>query len=400
MPDKSVDSIIALMNHKNPGCKASEEAIRLESTGVLTNKCLDTQSGKTNEYKNSQKPKKPNSKGRAGRRREAKLRVIHKLTQSTEPLTLNELQKVIGESNNEDDVPTCSTIDREISLPGVLEVRQRLGTCTRDCNDSIATSERVFEYRWSSIDDEIVLKRQLGYIPGNSVRIAARGFVNSSRIKTEDTYLIRLNREHVPPLVLQLYPLAARHTYPGDKSDGRKFKSRKRGKGCVNLHESDLVKSTDAVNDPAERDAPSRNGCLVVEPFPTIYWLTCPVLKAFVSTLEQGDKYTVRHMEDRLKRLPDALSCMKEAHMSYGIERWSLLTNSDRQSICDRGWEASLNENRGIAGITRPETVKCLHTHLAHYLAGETQNCIGEWTLEALKQEYNLSIESYCSVKT
>jgi hypothetical protein len=69
-----------------------------------------------------------------------------------------------------------------------------------------------------------------------------------------------------------------------------------------------------------------------------------------------------------------------------------------------RGWENALDERRGVAGISltrgRFDCVKCLHAHVAHYLAqvaecekeewngGECQrddlNLVGKWTMESI----------------
>jgi hypothetical protein len=50
-------------------------------------------------------------------------------------------------------------------------------------------------------------------------------------------------------------------------------------------------------------------------------------------------------------------------------------------------WEASLDALRGVAGIHKPSTIKCLHTHLANCLSGDIgskDNIIGEWAMESI----------------
>jgi len=72
----------------------------------------------------------------------------------------------------------------------------------------------------------------------------------------------------------------------------------------------------------------------------------------------------------------------------------------------ERGWENALDERRGVAGISlrkgRFDCVKCLHAHVAHYLAqvaeweeeneGERGECerddlnlVGKWTMESIE---------------
>lgn len=55
-----------------------------------------------------------------------------------------------------------------------------------------------------------------------------------------------------------------------------------------------------------------KNKELAMEPFPTIYWLTCPLLKVRISTLEV--QRWVPKLEQRLKDSPIAQEEMKLAH--------------------------------------------------------------------------------------
>ncbi|CAM9527467.1 unnamed protein product, partial [Sphacelaria rigidula] len=105
------------------------------------------------------------------------------------------------------------------------------------------------------------------------------------------------------------------------------------------------------------------------QPFPTMYWLSCPSLKAAVSQLEnQG---LVADWERRLQADPSVLAAMQTAHKNYAQERWEMLT------VCI-GWEPSLGLSVGVAGISKPTNIKCLHTHFAHFLA-TGENVVGEW---------------------
>ena len=132
---------------------------------------------------------KKNRTGRAGRRRRAKLRDIQ----------LAEERLFAGESID-DEVETRTSVptDRSKTWPGVLERRQ----------GSFFTKE-----------DEGALVSQLGFIPGNAIGVAARAQAVPSLPVSANV-----------PIVLKLYPLAIRDAFAGGKSDGRKFKGRKRGK--------------------------------------------------------------------------------------------------------------------------------------------------------------------------
>jgi uncharacterized protein len=124
----------------------------------------------------------------------------------------------------------------------------------------------------------------------------------------------------------------------------------------------------------------------LVEPFPTIYWLTHPTLHAAIAELER-DGYGV-HYEQRLAADTVALDCMRRAHTTYGKKRWLLLSSTDQAYIQRRNWhESAFSTQRGVAGSTNPNAVKCLHAHTAHYLSGCTDNVIGQWAMEAVNDK-------------
>jgi len=107
--------------------------------------------------------------------------------------------------------------------------------------------------------------------------------------------------------------------------------------------------------------------------FPTLFWLSCPFLTAEVSRLESGG--AVRRFEARLAAEPDLVRRYAEAHKSYRCERAALLSREDREFL---GQANALDRmETGIAGLSNPRRVKCLHSHLAHFLA-RRGNPIGE----------------------
>jgi hypothetical protein len=105
-------------------------------------------------------------------------------------------------------------------------------------------------------------------------------------------------------------------------------------------------------------------------PFPTTYYLTCPVAAASIGTLEsQG---VMREMEARLRSDLQLQSEYREAHESY---------LADRESI------AVVEELDGISAGGMPSRVKCLHVLAAHSLAaGPGANPLGDEVLALVPQ--------------
>ena len=97
-------------------------------------------------------------------------------------------------------------------------------------------------------------------------------------------------------------------------------------------------------------------------PFPTLFWLTCPLLHREVSRLEGGEFREV--LRRKLMHEPGFKAALRDAEREYREER--------------EGWARELGELhkvqdyfRGRDGIggTRAGGIKCLHAHLAQYLA-------------------------------
>jgi len=139
-------------------------------------------------------------------------------------------------------------------------------------------------------------------------------------------------------------------------------------------------------------------------PFPTLYWLCCPRLKVAIGELERQG--TVKLLSARLEADPSSLAQMEACHADYARDRWSTLTDSDRELLLGEDrmqrFVGSLRDT-GVAGIDWRKhgafTVKCLHTHYAHFRAGSdqnagtdernierkmSQNIIGQWVHEML----------------
>lgn len=305
-----------------------------------------------------------------------------------------------------------------------------------------------------------MLVSQLGFIPGNGICVASR----VSNLQSKFPFLYRLLLRAATsgsgaedgksnggcmkdgaqdrlcslpdsPIVLKLYPLAHRDVYSGGKADGRKFKARKRSsshfsstegtgdnaqsKGPEIRHDNKKAVSvieTASANQiqtsaPQKKRKYDKDECTkppkpapqttTIEPFPTMYWLTHPHLRGLISQLEISSTHNVKLLEERLKSRPAYLKSMERAHISYGTNRWKLLTDRDVTDIVSkRHWEGALGLERGVAGIRKHNTIKCLHAHAAHFLAqdsssigcgametgGEGQNIVGKWVVEALEE--------------
>lgn len=97
-------------------------------------------------------------------------------------------------------------------------------------------------------------------------------------------------------------------------------------------------------------------------PFPTLYWLSCPLAGRRVSRLEGGGG--VKAMERRATRLPEFGAALEAAHARYAGQREALLP-ADAEHV----------PAGGVAGVARG--VKCLHAHYADTRAGNP-NPVGE----------------------
>lgn len=96
------------------------------------------------------------------------------------------------------------------------------------------------------------------------------------------------------------------------------------------------------------------------EPFPTLYWLTCPETVRAVARLESEG--WIRRLNAEAERDPDLADLLEAAHGAYARERGRLHPGAE-------AWG-------GVGGAARG--VKCLHAHYAHHVAGGPDP-IGHW---------------------
>jgi exopolyphosphatase / guanosine-5'-triphosphate,3'-diphosphate pyrophosphatase len=105
---------------------------------------------------------------------------------------------------------------------------------------------------------------------------------------------------------------------------------------------------------------------LAGNPFPTLYWLTCPEAVRAVSRVEAEG--WIKKLAERAEAEPELGRALARAHRAYAEERARLLPES-------REW--------GGVGGTRAG-VKCLHAHYAHHLAGGPDP-IGGWVAQRVE---------------
>ncbi len=104
-------------------------------------------------------------------------------------------------------------------------------------------------------------------------------------------------------------------------------------------------------------------------PFPTLYYLTHPVLTAAASRLESSG--LMREMTERLTQDPELAAAYLRAHESFLAER-----------------DAIESLGTTFTGGGMPDRVKCLHVVMAHSLAkGPGVNPFGDEALALLAVE-------------
>jgi hypothetical protein len=212
------------------------------------------------------------------------------------------------------------------------------------------------------------ISQQLGYLPTNFVGVSAR---NADRV----------------PVAIQTYPL-----FGGAP--------RRQIKTAASMPNTQLR--------------------MLGTPFPTLYWLTCPIISKAIANLEgQGH---VQRIQQIVRECDDLTQRLWTCHAEYAENRWDSLTQIDR-SVLENSDESSrirdMLQYSGIAGtnVTRvvrtarendgnprrnepasgwQPSIKCLHTHYAHFrsttfsnqVKKPTLNPVGEMVEELLRLEF------------
>ncbi|MGB4752306.1 MAG: DUF501 domain-containing protein [Fervidobacterium sp.] len=126
-------------------------------------------------------------------------------------------------------------------------------------------------------------------------------------------------------------------------------------------------------------------------PFPTIHYLTCPHLVKEISRLEE--KGLISDFESAISKDENLRTEVEQAHRDVIKKRLSILESYDEK------WRPLLSEV-GSGGIKDFANVKCLHLHVADYLAG-IDNPIGKDVIESIRdRETGENVEcqnSFCN---
>jgi hypothetical protein len=104
------------------------------------------------------------------------------------------------------------------------------------------------------------------------------------------------------------------------------------------------------------------------EPFPTLFYATCPKLNAAIGTLEGSG--LMKELENQLATDPELAQRYELAHQDYLARRNAIEVLPEKLEFSAGGM---------------PDRVKCLHALIAHTLAvGDGVNPIGELALAKL----------------
>lgn len=121
------------------------------------------------------------------------------------------------------------------------------------------------------------------------------------------------------------------------------------------------------------------------KPFPTLFWLTCPVKIKAVARLE--DEGWAGMLQAKLGQDPALKAKLAQAHEEYkGLRH--CLAEQDGHPVF----------KTGIGGVKGIDGIKCLHAHYAHFLATGS-NPIGEMVAKRLEATSGLSCKRRCDAK-
>ena len=102
------------------------------------------------------------------------------------------------------------------------------------------------------------------------------------------------------------------------------------------------------------------------EPFPTLFWLTCPALVEEISRLESAG--VIARLEGEMASDPALAARVEADHARYAAERFALLRGAAKREAERRGLLPVLRDT-GVGGNRSVASVKCLHAHYAHHRA-------------------------------
>lgn len=118
------------------------------------------------------------------------------------------------------------------------------------------------------------------------------------------------------------------------------------------------------------------NACEVRgKPFPTLFWLVCPKLNKEISKLEASGW---------IKKFESMIEQDRDFEKSY-IQAHNIVKELRDRSLKDE--IRKIFSNVGSGGIRNFKSVKCLHLHVADYLAG-VMNPVGKSVLSMIKKPF------------
>lgn len=121
-----------------------------------------------------------------------------------------------------------------------------------------------------------------------------------------------------------------------------------------------------------------------VSVFPTLYWLTCPMLQAAIGRLESAG--WIARLREELEADPAAAQELDQAHRRTARMRTAMIPEATLERLRrDFPGQARVLTESGVAGMRDRRdrfAVKCLHAHFADYLA-TGENPVGRrvWAL-------------------
>lgn len=106
------------------------------------------------------------------------------------------------------------------------------------------------------------------------------------------------------------------------------------------------------------------------KPFPSLYWLCCPLLKKQIDHLEA--RGVIKELEREVEHTPALLEALKNDHLAYREERLSLLSEQLKAELLHPEQMIEALETKGIGGIEDFSRIRCLHMHYAYHLIRST----------------------------
>lgn len=121
---------------------------------------------------------------------------------------------------------------------------------------------------------------------------------------------------------------------------------------------------------------------VLLMPFPTLFWLTCPHIREGVGALENAGM--IAAMRDRVHEDPELRQEYTAANRDYARRREAILDQAMP------GWRERVSPDMvrvitssGIGGMVDPLGVKCVHMHVGHWLA-TGDNPVGREAVERM----------------